>query len=124
MDDVGPIVLLKTLGDGRVMDDFYDQLGNLLMAVKMSHKKGHVTLKVVVSPCKDVEISRVSVWGDVASKIPHIERSSEFFYVDDNNQLSRRNPRQPVVPPNTVKMPPVEERSDLDNKSLAAGEKA
>ncbi len=82
MEDIGPIGLLKTIGDGRVMDDFHEQLSMLLMAVRMAHKKGHVTLKVVVSPTKDAEIPRVSIWGDVTSKIPHIERTSEFFYVD------------------------------------------
>ena len=123
-DEMGPIDILKTLGDGRVMDDLYEQLGNLLMAVQMSHKKGKVVLTIEVAPTKDVEVPRVDVWGDVSARIPHIERSSEMFYVTDRNQLSRRNPRQPALPPNTVRMPPREELVDVDDKSLAAGEKA
>ncbi len=30
-EDLGPYALLKNLGDGRVIDDFYEQLGMLLM---------------------------------------------------------------------------------------------
>ena len=124
MSEVGVLPLLQTLGDGRVLDDFHEQLHNLLIAVQMSHKKGKVVLTVNVEPTRDVEVPRVEVHGDVTSKIPHIERSSELFYLTEEYRLSRRNPRQPVLPPNTVRMPPAEERNDIDGKTHAAGEQA
>lgn len=123
-EDIGPIELLKTLGDGSVMEDFYQRLSELLMAVRMAHKKGKIVLTVQVSPTKDVDVQRVGIWGDVTAKIPHIERNAEFFYVNDHCELSKRNPRQPALSPNTVKMPSVDERDDLDGQSRAAGEKA
>ena len=123
-EDMGPIEILKLLGDGKVMDDLYEKLGDLIMAVQMSHKKGKVVLAIEVKPTKDAEVPRVEIWGDVSAKIPHIERTSELLYVTDHNQLSRRNPRPPVLPTNTVKMPPREELIEVDNKSFAAGEKA
>lgn len=123
--DMGLLELLKTLGDGRVMDDLHEQLGECLMAVRMAHKKGKVVLTLVVMPSKDSELSKVTVWGDVTSKIPHIERGADIFYVNDENRLSRRNPRQPALAPNTVKMPPRDEiAAEPDGKSLAAGERA
>lgn len=123
-DEVGPIALLKALGDGRVMDDFCEKLERLLEAVRASHKKGTVVLTVEVKPTKDVDVPKVSVWGDVSAKIPHIERGSELFYVTEENQLSRRNPRQPALPPNTVQMPPAGGEVALDRQSLAAGERS
>lgn len=123
MNGMGPIDLLKALGEGRVMGDLHEKIGELLMAVRMSHKKGKVVLTVTIKPTKDAEIPRVEVHGDVTAKIPHIERGSELLYVDDQNQLSRRNPLQPALPPNTVRMPPVDEDAELDGQSLAAGEK-
>lgn len=123
-DEMGPIEVLKVLGNGRVLDDLYKELGDVLMAVQMAHKKGRVTLTIEVAPTKDAEEPRVEVWGDVAARIPHVERASELLYVTDGNQLSRRNPRQPALPAGTVKMPPREELVNIDGKSRAAGEKA
>lgn len=124
MSEVSVMSLLQALGDGRVMDDFHERLHELLMAVQISHKKGKVVLTVTVKPTKDAEVPRAEVHGDVTAKIPHIERSSELFYLTEEYRLSRRNPRQPVLPSHTVRMPPAEEREDMDGKSLAAGEQA
>ncbi len=122
--DMGLLEVLKTLGDGRVIDDLHEQLNECLMAVRMAHKKGKVVLTLVVTPSKDAEMSKVTVWGDVTSKIPHIERGADIFYVTGENGLSRRNPRQPALPPNTVKMPPRAGHEDeLDGQSRAAGER-
>ena len=123
MEEIGPIELLKTLGDGRVLDDFDQRVSELLMACRMSHKKGKVVLTVTVTPNRDIEVPRVDVHGDGTAKIPHIERGSELFFVNDDNQLSRRHPRQAAPHPNTVHMPPPAAVADVDNKSLAAGEK-
>jgi hypothetical protein len=125
MENMGLMELLTIVGDGRVLDDFHGRLDELIRAVKTSHKKGTLTLTLTVAPAKDmVDTPRVIVSGVVTAKIPQSERGSELFYIDDDDRLSRRNPRQPELPFNTVKMPPAEERADLNRKDLAAGEKA
>lgn len=123
-DDIGIFGLLKSLGEGRVLDDLHKQFTLLLAAVKESHKKGKVILTIEVEPDKAAEVEKVAVHGDVSAKIPHVNRGHELFYVTENNHLSRRNPRQPALPPNTVRMPPVGEENDIDGQSRAAGEKA
>ncbi len=125
MENMGIMELLTIVGDGRVLDDYHERLDALIRAVKTSHKKGTITLTLSVAPAKDMmDIPRVVVSAVVTAKIPLSERGSEMLYIDDDNQLSRRNPRQPELPFNTVKMPPKEERGDLNGKARAAGEKA
>ena len=121
---VGPLELLRILDDGKVLDDLHEAIDELIMRVRMAHKKGSVDLKLEVKPSKDGESLKVSIKGDVKPKYPYIERGADIFYVGEANRLSRRNPRQPTLSANTVKMPPPEERSDIDRKSAAAGEKA
>lgn len=124
MSEVNVLSLLQTLDGGRVMDDLHEKLQELLLAVEETHKKGKITLVLTVKPISDPETPRVEVKGDVVPNIPRIERHSELFYLTDAYRLTRKHPRQPALPPNTVKMPPPEERKDIDGQSLAAGEKA
>lgn len=124
MSEVNVLSLLQTLDGGRVLDDLHERLSELLLAVETAHKKGKVVLTFTVKPVNDPEAPRVDLKGDVTHRIPTIERHSELFYLTESYRLTRKHPRQPSLPENTVKMPPAEERDDLDRQSLAAGEKA
>lgn len=116
--EIGVIELLKSLGDGRVLDDMHNRLGEVLAAVRHCHRKGKVVLTIEVKPTDDVEIQRVEIRGDVSYKAPLPSRGSELYYVDDGLSLHNRDPRQRQLPSNTITMPDA-----IDGKSLAAGEK-
>lgn len=124
MSEIGMIGLLGGLGDGKVMDDFHKRFHELLRAVRSCGDKGKVVLTLSVEPDPDQEEPVVSVRGEVTATIPLPKRRRELFFLTDDCRLSRRNPRQPERPENTVKMPPVEDRADLDGKSRAAGERS
>ena len=124
MDEIGIMRLLQGMGGGRVLDDLHDRLQKLLVAARTSHDKGKVVLTITVEPDADREIFQVNIHGDVTATIPHIKRTGDRFYLTDEGRLTKRNPRQPEMPANTVQMPPPEERNDLDGKSQAAGERS
>lgn len=121
--ELGPLELLQSMSDGKVMDDFDEQLRLLLAAVKQSYKKGKIVLTISVKPPKDLNDQRVEIQGDVSATIPHVERSGEMLYLTENLYLTRRNPRQPAPPPNVVTMAEAGQGRELDRQSLAAGEK-
>lgn len=117
--EIGALDLLTTLDEGAIMSDLNRQIHSVLEAVRHSHKKGSVTLTLTVKMSTDREFQRVDVQGDVSAKIPHVERPGERLYLTDECRLSRRNPRQPERPENTIPLPDTEE---VDGKSRAAGE--
>lgn len=112
--------LLEGLSGGRVMEDLDERLNEVLDAVNRTRKSGTVTLKIDLKPAKDSEVSQVGVFADVSGTIPHVERNREYFYVDRDGNLSRRDPRQPK--------PDIQLHDSLnheiDRKSRAGGESA
>lgn len=116
--ELGPLELLQSMSEGKVMDDFDEQLRVLLAAVRQSYKKGKIVLTISVRPPKDLNDPRVEIQGDVSATIPHVERSGELLYLTESLYLSRRNPRQPAPPPNVVTMANGEQ--ERDRQSLAA----
>ena len=114
--EIGPMELVKTMADGKIMEDFHDNFMALVAAVKTTHRKGKIVLALSVEKMKDAEIPTVEITGEVSATIPQKKRLPERLYLTDDGQVSRYNPRQPVVDENVVTIP-------VDGKSLAAGER-
>lgn len=121
MNEMGPIELLKTLGDGKLLADFYEHYVNMVRMIAVTHKKGTITLKIELKPSSDPETREMDTSAWVTSPSLYIKRR-KALHVTDTHHLSARNPRQPELPPNTIEMPAMEERRDIDGKSRAAGE--
>ncbi len=115
--EIGVIELLKDLGNGRVLDDMHNRLGEVLAAVRQCHKKGKIILIIDVHPTTDSEVQRVEIKGNVTYKVPLPGRGSEFYYMDEDLSLHSRDPRQRQLP-NMITMPEI----PIDGKSRAAGE--
>lgn len=78
---------------GLLHSELGDALNELLGAVVELGKPGTLTLTVHVKPA-GVGDETVFVSDDVRVKKPEPERPAALFFVDDERNLSRENPRQ------------------------------
>jgi len=88
-------VFLQELRDGRTHAELSDQLANLLEKVKETGKGGEITLKLKVRPAgRGADVDKIVIGDSVSIKLPNPERGEDFFWLTDENALSRNHPRQ------------------------------
>ena len=86
---------LRELDKGRVHAELSERLQEVIEAVLDVRKAGTVQLTLRVDATKGGDM--VEVLATVAAKKPRVARASMFF-VDDEHNLTRANPNQPVLP--------------------------
>lgn len=105
-------VFLQDLRDGRAHSELSAHLGELLAAVKETGKGGSISLSIKVKPAsRGSEIDKVTITDDIKLDLPKPERGSDFYWLTDDNELSRNHPRQgslelreaPTAQPTTLK---------------------
>lgn len=80
---------------GRLHAEVTTALGELLDAVIEHDKGGSLTIVIRVRPAgSGVGAGTVFVTDDVVVKAPSGERPAALFYVDDDRNLTRHDPRQ------------------------------
>lgn len=87
---------LLMMQDGGLVPDLNHDLMALIGNVRSHGKKGSLTVVLEVKPKGNG--SQVIVTADVKLKNPRADRENTVLYADDNNRLSRRDPRQPSLP--------------------------
>lgn len=88
-------VFIQDLRDGRAHADLSAKLAELLAAVKTTGKAGSLTFKLKVKPAnKGAEVDKVCVIDDISTTLPVLEHGDDFFYLTEENELSRNHPRQ------------------------------
>jgi hypothetical protein len=88
-------LFLQDLRDGRAHSELSAGLADLLAAVKDTGKGGSLTLQVKVKPAtRGKDMDKVVVIDNVKVDLPKPERGEDFFFVTDENELSRKHPRQ------------------------------
>lgn len=87
--------VLRELDKGRVHSELSDGLQELIAAVQDVRKGGTIQLTLKVDAAKADGMVEVS--ATVAKKTPRRARTSVFF-VDDEHNLHRNDPRQLVMP--------------------------
>lgn len=88
-------VFLQELRDGRTHAELSDQLANLLEKVKETGKGGEITLKLKVRPAgRGADVDKIVIGDSVTIKLPNPERGEDFFWLTNENALSRNHPRQ------------------------------
>lgn len=88
-------VFLQDLRDGRAHSELSAGLAELLAAVKDTGKGGSLTLQVKVKPAtRGKDMDKVVILDNVKVDLPKPERGEDFFFVTDDNELSRKHPRQ------------------------------
>lgn len=100
MSDDGPrkpfAAFVQEQRAGGLHGELSDGLAELVTAVKELGKPGSIVLTVKVTPNKDG--ATVTVTDKVKVSMPEAERGAAIFFVDDNGNLSRRNPNQQELP--------------------------
>lgn len=88
-------VFLQDLRDGRAHSEMSGLLSDLLTSVKETGKAGSLTLKIKVTPAtKGSDVDKVTIADTVTLDLPKPERGQDFFWLDDDNGLTRNHPRQ------------------------------
>ena len=92
-------VFLQDLRDGRTHAEMSSGLADLLAAVKDTGKGGTLTLQLKIKPgARGRDVDKVIIIDNVKVDLPKPERGEDFFWVNDDNQLSRNHPRQQSLP--------------------------
>lgn len=88
-------LFLQDLRDGRAHTELTTTLAELLAAVKDTGKAGEITLKLKVKPAsRGADVDKVTISDVITTKLPKPERGDDFFWLTDDNNLSRNHPRQ------------------------------
>ncbi|UGQ45102.1 hypothetical protein [Massilia endophytica] len=88
-------LVFQDLRDGRAHAEMTGQLSELLAAVKETGKPGSLTLKIDVKPSgRGSDVDKVSIIDTITAKVPKPDRGSDFFWLTEDNDLSRNHPRQ------------------------------
>ena len=88
-------VFLQDLRDGRAHSELSGQLADLLAKVKETGKAGGITLKIKIKPAtRGGDVDKVTVSDQITVDLPKPERGDDFFWLTDDNDLSRNHPRQ------------------------------
>jgi hypothetical protein len=89
---------LRELRAGQTLDELADELQCLVAAVRATGKPGELTLKLKVKPPKKSTSEYLTIEDSVTTKTPRLEREDTLFFTTADNNLTRRNPRQPDLP--------------------------
>lgn len=88
-------VFLQDLRDGRAHSELSGQLSDLLASVKETGKAGALTLKIKIKPAtRGGDVDKVTVSDQITIDLPKPERGEDFFWLTDDNDLTRNHPRQ------------------------------
>ena len=89
--------MLMELNGGDVERELTDKLTEVVSAVKLTQKKGSITVTLNVKPATKGGAEIVFVTDELKSKVPEFDRASTLFFIDDENQLRRQDPRQSTI---------------------------
>lgn len=91
------LAMLAQLDRGRIVADLAEAYPALVEAVHRTRKPGELQIKIKIKPVKG-EPGGLNVAADVLPKVPKNERRETFFFVTEDNLLSREDPQQPDLP--------------------------
>jgi len=85
--------LLTTLDHGAAHAEASRVLHDVVTAVRDTGKPGSVTIQISLKPLKG-STDQLVIAAQVGSKLPKSEPSAAVFFLDDDGNLSRHDPRQ------------------------------
>lgn len=89
---------LREVRDGDLVAELTDKMRQLVEAVRGTDRGGSITVKLTLKPMKK-GIGMYTVEDEVKLASPEPEReSTTFMFVTADNELTRRDPRQPELP--------------------------
>lgn len=99
--------VLSDLDRGHVHTELSEQLQALIARVVETGKPGSLTLQIGVKPMPKTD-GQVIVSNKIAVKRPESDRRDAIFFVDDENNLTRDDPRQQALPLRGITTEPTE----------------
>ncbi|WP_405676854.1 hypothetical protein OG292_19645 [Streptomyces sp. NBC_01511] len=88
---------LQEQAGGQLHDELSEKLHGLIEAIKDTGKGGSISLKIDIKPIPNTDGRTLTVTDSVAAKLPRTERPKSIFFATDDGNLSRSDPRQPVI---------------------------
>lgn len=101
-------LFLNELNDGQTLAGLTGDLAELLQAVKSTGRSGSVTLKVKVLPATKPghDVDKVTIVADRKLELPKPEAPSDFFWLTDDAEPTRKHPRQHELELRDASRPP------------------
>lgn len=96
---------LQEIDKGRVATDAGQQLHDLIEACLDTGKSGELVVKIRVKVL-DADDRRMTVTGEVTSKVPRPDPRPAVFFADDDGNLTRTDPQQHQFDINPVQAVP------------------
>jgi hypothetical protein len=87
--------MVAELRRGRTGDELTEAMQALVHACKETGKTGALTLVIKVTPGKS---GQVEITDAIKTNLPVFSRESSLFFVTDDGDLSRKDPRQEELP--------------------------
>lgn len=88
-------VFLQDLRDGRAHSELSGHLSDLISKVKETGKAGSLNVKIKIKPAsRGGDVDKVTISDHISVELPAPERGEDFFWVTDDNDLTRNHPRQ------------------------------
>jgi hypothetical protein len=104
---------LKDIRDGELLAELPRKLQEVIEAVQATQKKGRLVITLDLRPAEGGRLFVLT--DDVKQVIPEpVKDTTTVFFITEESDLSRRDPRQPKLPEMGVvrSMPPVERAAD------------
>lgn len=89
--------LLAQHRSGGVIDDITAELRTLIEAIKRTGKPGKISLTLTFKPISGGETPQIEITDKVVVTKPDPNQPASVFYSTAANDLSRFDPRQPVL---------------------------
>lgn len=88
-------VFFQDLRDGRAHSEMSAHLNELIAKVKENRKGGSVTLTIKIKPAsRGGDVDKVTISDQIKVDLPKPDRGDDFYWVTDDNDLSRNHPKQ------------------------------
>lgn len=83
---------------GTLLADIGSEVSALAQAVRDTGKKGTLTVTLTISPAGRSLGGQIKIEDKIVAKPPRPDVADTLMYVDREGKLSRRDPRQPILP--------------------------
>ncbi len=99
--------VMAALNGGATLTELDDSLRQVTEAVGRLSQKGKLTLELTIAPAGTGvgDVPLYSVVADVTTKAPRVARKAQTFFADENNNLTRRSPKQTEMRLHAVETP-------------------
>lgn len=91
------IETLKDLRGGALPGELGAELQRVVAAVRATGKSGALVLTLDIAPLKQAGENTVIVTDTLRVKVPEPLKPTTILYADDDNTLTRKDPRQPEL---------------------------